>query len=68
MRLVLIGLGVTAMLGSVNSYLLTRSTLNSAQNAHAWLIGTLNGRTWGSVRTMVLALLVLLPATVLLGR
>ncbi|WP_217198139.1 FecCD family ABC transporter permease [Streptomyces buecherae] len=67
-RLVLIGLGVTAMLGSVNSYLLTRSTLNSAQNAHIWLIGTLSGRTWGSVRTMVVALLVLLPATVLLGR
>ncbi|MFT2020030.1 FecCD family ABC transporter permease [Streptomyces sp. 796.1] len=67
-RLVLIGLGVTAMLGSVNSYLLTRSTLNSAQNAHIWLIGTLNGRTWGSVQTMAVALVVLLPAAALLGR
>ncbi|MFD3751097.1 FecCD family ABC transporter permease [Streptomyces cyaneofuscatus] len=33
-RLVLIGLGVTAMLGSVNSYLLIRSSLDDAQNAH----------------------------------
>ncbi|MCS0634796.1 iron chelate uptake ABC transporter family permease subunit [Streptomyces sp. LP05-1] len=67
-RLVLIGLGVTAMLGSVNSYLLTRSDLNDAQNAHVWLVGTLAGRGWSSVNTMALALLVLLPLALLLGR
>lgn len=67
-RLVLIGLGVTAMLGSVNSYLLTRSSLNSAQNAHVWLVGTLNGRGWSSVQIMAAALAVLLPAALLLGR
>ncbi|MFJ6074077.1 FecCD family ABC transporter permease [Streptomyces sp. NPDC093065] len=67
-RLVLIGLGVTAMLGSVNSYLLTRSTLHNAQNAHVWLIGTLNGRSWSSVQTMAVALAVLLPAAVVLNR
>ncbi|MFH9072078.1 FecCD family ABC transporter permease [Streptomyces alboflavus] len=67
-RLVLVGLGVTAMLGSVNSYLLTRSSLNNAQSAHVWLVGTLNGRGWSSVRMMALALLVLLPAALLLGR
>ncbi|MET7640140.1 iron chelate uptake ABC transporter family permease subunit [Streptomyces sp. NPDC005438] len=67
-RLVLIGLGVTAMLGSANSYLLTRSALNDAQNAHVWMIGTLNGRTWGSVQAMAVALVVLLPLAVLLGR
>ncbi|OPF76010.1 hypothetical protein VT50_0224300 [Streptomyces antioxidans] len=67
-RLVLIGLGVTAMLGSVNSYVLTRASLNSAQSAHIWMIGTLNGRTWGSARAMALGLFVLLPAAALLGR
>ncbi|MGA6173624.1 FecCD family ABC transporter permease [Streptomyces sp. NPDC012600] len=67
-RLVLIGLGVTAMLGSVNSYLLTRSSLNDAQNAHIWLVGTLNGRGWSSVQTMAVALAVLLPLTLLFGR
>ncbi|GHC80969.1 iron chelate uptake ABC transporter family permease subunit [Streptomyces flavofungini] len=51
-----------------NSYLLTRSSLNNAQSAHVWLVGTLNGRGWSSVRMMALALLVLLPAAVLLGR
>ncbi|SCK53982.1 MULTISPECIES: FecCD family ABC transporter permease [unclassified Streptomyces] len=67
-RLVLVGLGVTAMLGSVNSYLLTRSSLDNAQNAHIWLVGTLNGRGWSSVQMMAVALAVLFPATVLLGR
>ncbi|MEV4876354.1 FecCD family ABC transporter permease [Streptomyces cyaneofuscatus] len=66
-RLVLIGLGVTAMLGSVNSYLLTRSSLNDAQNAHIWLVGTLNGRGWSSVQTMAAALTVLLPLALLFG-
>nr|WP_277349051.1 iron chelate uptake ABC transporter family permease subunit [Streptomyces sp. HNM0575] len=67
-RIVLIGLGVTAMLGSVNSYLLTRAALNNAQSAHVWMIGTLNGRTWGSVQAMAIALCVLLPAAAFLGR
>ncbi|MBK3560709.1 iron chelate uptake ABC transporter family permease subunit [Streptomyces sp. MBT56] len=67
-RLVLIGLGVTAMLGSVNSYLLTRSSLNDAQNAHIWLVGTLNGRGWSSVQIMAVALLLLVPLALLFGR
>ncbi|MFD3412643.1 iron chelate uptake ABC transporter family permease subunit [Streptomyces cyaneofuscatus] len=67
-RLVFIGLGVTAMLGSVNSYLLTRSSLNDARNAHIWLVGTLNGRGWSSVQTMAVALVVLLPLVLLFGR
>ncbi|RBQ19151.1 hypothetical protein DP939_14450 [Spongiactinospora rosea] len=67
-RLVLIGLGVTAMLGSVNSYLLTRSRLHLSQDAHIWLIGTLHGRTWGSVQTIAVFLAVLFPIAVLLGR
>lgn len=67
-RLVLIGLGFTAMLGSVNSYLLTRSSLNDSQNAHIWLVGTLNGRDWSSVKLMAVALVLLLPPVLLLGR
>ncbi|KAB8163028.1 iron chelate uptake ABC transporter family permease subunit [Streptomyces sp. 3MP-14] len=67
-RLVLIGLGVTAVLGSVNSYLLTRAELNTAQNAHLWLIGSLHGRSWGEVATLLVALVALVPAMVPLGR
>ncbi|WP_062205240.1 iron chelate uptake ABC transporter family permease subunit [Streptomyces sp. NBRC 109706] len=67
-RLVLIGIGVTAVLGSVNSYLLTRSELNTAQNAHIWLIGSLHGRSWAEFGTLALTLLALLPVVATLGR
>lgn len=68
LRLIMVGLGVTAMLGSVNSYLLTRSDLRTAQDAHLWLIGSLNGKGWDEVAILGPAAAVLLPAAVALGR
>ena len=55
-RLVLVGIGVTAMLGSVTSYLLTRAEIFDAQRATVWLTGSLNGRGWEHVRPVALAL------------
>ncbi len=67
-RLVLVGIGVTAILTSVTSWLLTRASLYDAENAQVWLIGSLNAVGWEVVRPLVLALAVLLPVTVLAGR
>jgi len=67
-RLILVGIGMAAMLESVNSYLLTRSDLNEAQSAAAWLVGSLNGRSWEQVRPVALALVLLLPAAVRVAR
>lgn len=67
-RLVLVGIGVAAVLGSATSYLLTRAEIFQAQEATVWLTGSLNGRGWEHVRPVGLALLALLPATVALGR
>lgn len=67
-RLILIGIGVSAMLASVNSYLLTRANINDAASAQVWLTGSLNGRGWEHVRPISVALAVLLPAAFLLGR
>jgi iron complex transport system permease protein len=69
-RLILIGIGigVAAMLGSVNSYLLTRARLADARAAAVWLTGSLNGRGWEHVRPLAPAVLVLLPLAVWLGR
>jgi iron complex transport system permease protein len=67
-RLVLIGIAVSAMLVSVNSYLLTRASVTDAQSASVWLVGSLNGRGWEQVRPVALALLVLLPAAGALAR
>ncbi|MFI9058123.1 iron chelate uptake ABC transporter family permease subunit [Streptomyces anulatus] len=67
-RLVLIGLGRTAMLGSVNFYPFTRASLNGARNAHIWLVGTFDGRGWSSVRIMTVAPVIFLPPVLRFGR
>lgn len=67
-RLVLIGIGISAMLTSVNSYLLTRANINDAASAQVWLTGSLNGRGWEHVRPISIALVILLPAAFALGR
>ncbi|QXC63332.1 iron chelate uptake ABC transporter family permease subunit [Aquihabitans sp. G128] len=67
-RLVLVGIGVTSILESVVSYLLTRARIFDAQKATVWLTGSLNGRGWEHVHPVSLALLVLLPASLFLAR
>jgi iron complex transport system permease protein len=67
-RLVLVGIGVTAVLGSMTSYLLTRAEIFDAQRATVWLTGSLNGRGWEHVRPVTAALVVLVPVTVALAR
>jgi len=67
-RLVLVGIGVTAMLGSITSYLLSRAAIFDAQRATVWLTGSLNGRSWQHVRPVAAALAVLLPVAIALAR
>ena len=61
-RLVLVGVGLSAMAQAVVSWLLTRSALFDAAAANVWLTGSLNGRGWDQARPLALALLVLVPA------
>ena len=61
-RLILVGIGVGAMLSSVNGYLMTRASLDDAQSAALWLIGSLDGRDWDYVLPETGVLVVLLPA------
>ncbi len=67
-RLVLVGLGIAAVLTSVNSFLLTRADLIEAQQAAVWLTGSLNGRSWDQVEPMAIALAVLAPLAVWAAR
>lgn len=67
-RLVLIGIGVSAMLASVNAFLLSRAALRDAQSAQLWLVGSLNARGWQHVVPVWIALALLLPLAVALGR
>ncbi len=67
-RLVLVGIGITAVLTAVTQYLLVRAEIFEAQRAVVWLTGSLNGRGWDQVRPMAIALAVLLPVAFGLAR
>jgi len=67
-RLVLIGISFAAALSSMTTYLLTRASVNQAQEAIVWLSGSLSERGWVDLRPIALALAVMLPLTPLLTR
>ncbi|GAA0495824.1 ABC transporter permease [Paractinoplanes deccanensis] len=66
-RLVLVGIGVTAMLSSVTAYLLNIANIYTAEQAAIWLSGSLAGRTWAQVVPVLIALAVLLPVALRLA-
>jgi iron complex transport system permease protein len=53
---------------SVNWYLISRASLPDALVADRWLLGSVNGADWTTVRALVLALAVLVPLLALLSR
>ncbi|MFE6745421.1 FecCD family ABC transporter permease [Kitasatospora purpeofusca] len=64
-RLVLVGIGVAAVLGGVNGYLLTRIKLMEAARALLWLTGSLDGRGWDDALPLLAVLAALLPVVLL---
>ncbi|MEV4545627.1 FecCD family ABC transporter permease [Micromonospora echinaurantiaca] len=64
-RLILVGIGVTAILTGVNGYLLTRAPLMDAARAVLWLTGSLDGRGWVNALPLLVALAVLVPVVFL---
>jgi iron complex transport system permease protein len=67
-RLVLVGIGLSAAGLALTNYLLVRAEITDAQRAVVWLTGSLNGRGWEHVRPVALAVLLLLPVALVLGR
>lgn len=67
-RVVLIGIAVAAIFGAVISYLFTRARIFEVQQAMGWLIGSLNAATPGKILPLALAMLVLVPAALVLSR
>jgi iron complex transport system permease protein len=67
-RLILVGIGVAAALQAVTSYLLIRANLEEVQEATVWLTGSLNGSAWETTMPLLIAVVVLVPATLLLAR
>lgn len=60
-RLVLVGIGVSAILTAINGYLLTVSDIVDAARAVVWMTGSLSGRDWDQVWPMVGLCAVLVP-------
>lgn len=67
-RLVLIGVAVQLLLLSTNTFLLMRADVLDAQSASWWLVGSLNGRNYSYAAIAGTAVVLLLPAALLLHR
>lgn len=60
-RLVLVGIGVSAIVTAVNGYLLTKSDIVDAARAVVWMTGSLAGRDWDQVWPLLALCAVLVP-------
>ncbi|GCB50571.1 iron chelate uptake ABC transporter family permease subunit [Streptomyces sp. NL15-2K] len=60
-RLVLVGIGVSAIVTAINGYLLTVSDIVDAARAVVWMTGSLAGRDWDQVWPLLGLCAVLVP-------
>lgn len=67
-RIILVGIGVSWICSSATNFLVARGSRFEAEAALGWLVGNLNGRTWSQVDSLAIALAVLLPITLGMGR
>lgn len=59
-RLIIVGIAISALLGSLNSMMLLRSEADAALSAASWGIGSLNGISWGQAAPSLCTVLLLL--------
>ncbi|MFT3943949.1 MAG: iron chelate uptake ABC transporter family permease subunit [Ancrocorticia sp.] len=65
-RLIIVGIAVSAMLGSINSYLITRADIDDAMAVGFWGAGSLARVSWTSlVPSLIIAAVIFLAAAVL---
>jgi iron complex transport system permease protein len=67
-RLILVGIGVSAIAGAFTSLMITFGNIYDVSQALVWLTGSVYGRTWEHIQALIPWLLVFLPLTVLLAR
>ncbi|AIR97593.1 FecCD family ABC transporter permease [Streptomyces glaucescens] len=60
-RLVLVGIGISAIVTAVNGYLMTKADLVDASRALVWMTGSLSGRDWAQVWPLTALCAVLVP-------
>ncbi|MGL3805421.1 FecCD family ABC transporter permease [Paeniglutamicibacter sp. R2-26] len=67
-RLIIVGIGVSAMLGSINTWLLIKAELHLAMMAAIWGSGSLNTAGWERAVPLLLVAVALVPVLMLLSR
>ncbi|SHM63181.1 FecCD family ABC transporter permease [Cryptosporangium aurantiacum] len=67
-RLVLMGIGVSALLEAVNSFLILRARLADAIAAQVWIIGSVSERTFTEVVIVGVAVVAVLPVLLYFSR
>ncbi|MEP1122867.1 MAG: iron chelate uptake ABC transporter family permease subunit [Ilumatobacter sp.] len=67
-RLILIGIGISAMLNSVTSYVLSRAAEWDLQQATRWLAGSLNGASWTATLPVLAAMVLFVPTLLVQSR
>lgn len=68
MRLILVGIALASVVGSLTTIMLVFGNINQVQQAYVWLTGSVYGRTWEHVQALAGWLLILLPAAFLSAR
>lgn len=67
-RFILIGIGVSEFLLSIVGYVISRAELYEAREAMTWLVGSVGQAGAGELRTLLVALVVLIPIALVLER
>lgn len=67
-RLIIVGIGVSAMLSSLNTWMLLRADLDVAMSAAAWGAGSLNAITWGQISVATVMIIICAVCLALMSR
>ncbi len=67
-RLVLIGIGVSAITGAGTTFMLILSPFYTASQAYIWLTGSIYGATWTDIRTILPVIVIVVPLAMWFAR
>ncbi|MGF0312219.1 FecCD family ABC transporter permease [Rhodococcus sp. IEGM1428] len=67
-RLIIVGIGVSAMLASINTWSVVKADLDDAIAAAVWGAGSLNGLGWAQVVPALVVMAVIAPCLAVLSR
>lgn len=67
-RLVLIGIGISATMGALTTLMIVLSPINTTAKAYVWLTGSVYGANWMQVYAMLPWVLIFVPLAILLSR